>query len=153
MTDVSALTDAMNGHDAVVSCLGTDLSDEDFLARVTDALVPAMKANGVTRIIYLASAGIDQEIPGLAGKVVTFMLRKPLRDHRAAVDLWRNSSFDYTIVRPMQLTDGPRTSVYRVSVDGIPENGKQISRADVAQFMLNAAEDQLFIRQSIGLAY
>lgn len=153
VTDVSALTDAMNGHDAVVSCLGTDLSDEDFLARVTDALVPAMKANGVTRIIYLASAGIDQEIPGLAGKVVTFMLRKPLRDHRAAVDLWRNSSFDYTIVRPMQLTDGPRTSVYRVSVDGIPNNGKQISRADVAQFMLNAAEDQLFIRQSIGLAY
>jgi len=102
---------------------------------------------------FFWSAGIDQEIPGLAGKVVTFMLRKPLRDHRAAVDLWRNSSFDYTIVRPMQLTDGPRTSVYRVSVDGIPENGKQISRADVAQFMLNAAEDQLFIRQSIGLAY
>jgi len=91
----------------------------DFLARVTDALVPALKANAISRVVYLASAGIDKEIPGIAGTVVTFMLRKPLRDHRAAVDLWR----------------------------------KQISRADVAQFMLNAVEDQLFIRQSVGLAY
>lgn len=153
VTDSAALTDALAGHDAVISCLGTDLSDSDFLAHVTDALVPALKANDVTRVVYLASAGIDKEIPGLVGTVVTFMLRKPLRDHRAAVDLWRNSSFDYTIVRPMQLTDGPRTSVYRTSIDSIPDNGKQISRADVAQFMLNAVEDQLFVRQSVGLAY
>ncbi|TCI77085.1 NAD(P)-dependent oxidoreductase [Exiguobacterium sp. SH0S1] len=153
VTDSSALTDALKGHDAVISCLGTDLSDADFLASVTDALVPAMKANDVTRILYLASAGIDKEIPGIAGTVVTFMLRKPLRDHRAAVDLWRNSSFDYTIVRPMQLTDGPRTSVYRTDIDGIPADGKQISRADVAQFMLNTVEENSFVRQSIGLAY
>ncbi|TCI44304.1 MULTISPECIES: NAD(P)-dependent oxidoreductase [unclassified Exiguobacterium] len=153
VSDSSALTDALKGHDAVISCLGTDLSDADFLASVTDALVPAMKANDVTRILYLASAGIDKEIPGIAGTVVTFMLRKPLRDHRAAVDLWRNSSFDYTIVRPMQLTDGPRTSVYRTDIDGIPADGKQISRADVAQFMLNTVEENSFVRQSIGLAY
>ncbi|EPE63463.1 NAD dependent epimerase/dehydratase family protein [Exiguobacterium sp. S17] len=153
VTDSSALTDALKGHDAVISCLGTDLSDPDFLASVTDALVPAMKANDVTRILYLASAGIDKEIPGIAGTVVTFMLRKPLRDHRAAVDLWRNSSFDYTIVRPMQLTDGPRTSVYRTDIDGIPADGKQISRADVAQFMLNTVEENSFVRQSVGLAY
>ncbi|TCI60624.1 MULTISPECIES: NAD(P)-dependent oxidoreductase [Exiguobacterium] len=153
VSDSSALTDALKGHDAVISCLGTDLSDADFLASVTDALVPAMKANDVTRILYLASAGIDKEIPGIAGTVVTFMLRKPLRDHRAAVDLWRNSSFDYTIVRPMQLTDGPRTSVYRTDIDGIPADGKQISRADVAQFMLNTVEENSFVRQSVGLAY
>lgn len=153
VTDSSALADAIAGHDAVISCLGTDLSDPDFLASVTDALVPAMKANGVTRVLYLASAGIDKEIPGIAGVVATFMLRKPLRDHRAAVDLWRNSSFNYTIVRPMQLTDGPRTSMYRTSVDSIPDNGKQISRADVAQFMLNTVEEQSFVRQSVGLAY
>lgn len=153
VSDSSALTDALKGHDAVISCLGTDLSDPDFLASVTDALVPAMKANDVTRILYLASAGIDKEIPGIAGTVVTFMLRKPLRDHRAAVDLWRNSSFDYTIVRPMQLTDGPRTSVYRTDIDGIPADGKQISRADVAQFMLNTVEENSFVRQSVGLAY
>ncbi|WP_214891655.1 NAD(P)-binding oxidoreductase [Exiguobacterium sp. s142] len=153
VSDSSALTDALKGHDAVISCLGTDLSDPDFLASVTDALVPAMKANDVTRILYLASAGIDKEIPGIAGTVVTFMLRKPLRDHRAAVDLWRNSSFDYTIVRPMQLTNGPRTSVYRTDIDGIPADGKQISRADVAQFMLNTVEENSFVRQSVGLAY
>lgn len=153
VTDSLALTEALAGHDAVISCLGTDLNDPDFLASVTDALVPAMKANDVTRILYLASAGIDKEIPGLAGTVVTFMLRKPLRDHRAAVDLWRNSSFDYTIVRPMQLTDGPRTSVYRTDIGGIPADGKQISRADVAQFMLNTVEENSFVRQSIGLAY
>lgn len=153
LTDSAALTDAMTDHDVVVSCLGTDLSDPDFLAHVTDALIPAMKSNNITRIVYLASAGIDREIPGVAGTIVTFMLRKTLRAHRNAADLWRHSSFDYTIVRPMQLTDGPRTSVYRTSVDSVPTNGRQISRADVAQFMLNAIEEQHFIRQSVGLAY
>lgn len=151
--DVDALTEAMHGHDAVVSCLGTDLSDPDFLVSVTDKLVPAMKTNGISRVVYLASSGIDNEIPGLAGKAITFMLRKPLRDHRAAVDLWRNSSFDYTIVRPMQLTDGPRTSTYRTVIDEVPENGKHISRADVAQFMLHTIEEQEHVRESVGLAY
>lgn len=153
LLDVAGLTEAMRDHDAVISCLGTDLSDPDFLASVTDKLVPAMKENGIKRILYLASAGIDNEIPGLAGKAITFMLRKPLRDHRTAVDLWRNSSFEYTIVRPMQLTDGPRTSTYRTAIDDVPENGKQISRADVAQFMLHAVEEGEHVRQSVGLAY
>lgn len=153
LLDAAALETALVGHDAVISCLGTDLSDPDFLARVSDKLVPAMRATGVNRIVYLASAGIDHEIPGLTGKAITFMLRKPLRDHRAAVDLWRHSSFDYTIVRPMQLTDGPRTSVYRTALDGIPDDGRKISRADVAQFMLQTVEQGDFMRQSVALAY
>jgi len=153
LLDAAALETALVGHDAVISCLGTDLSDPDFLARVSDKLVPAMRATGVNRIVYLASAGIDHEIPGLTGKAITFMLRKPLRDHRAAVDLWRHSSFDYTIVRPMQLTDGPRTSVYRTALDGIPDDGRKISRADVAQFILQTVEQGDFMRQSVALAY
>lgn len=153
LLDAAALETALVGHDAVISCLGTDLSDPDFLARVSDQLVPAMRATGVNRIVYLASAGIDHEIPGLTGKAITFMLRKPLRDHRAAVDLWRHSSFDYTIVRPMQLTDGPRTSVYRTALDGIPDDGRKISRADVAQFILQTVEQGDFMRQSVALAY
>lgn len=153
LLNAAALETALVGHDAVISCLGTDLSDPDFLARVSDKLVPAMRATGVNRIVYLASAGIDHEIPGLTGKAITFMLRKPLRDHRAAVDLWRHSSFDYTIVRPMQLTDGPRTSVYRTALDGIPDDGRKISRADVAQFILQTVEQGDFMRQSVALAY
>ena len=153
LLDAAALETALVGHDAVISCLGTDLSDPDFLARVSDRLVPAMRATSVNRIVYLASAGIDHEIPGLTGKAITFMLRKPLRDHRAAVDLWRHSSFDYTIVRPMQLTDGPRTSVYRTALDGIPDDGRKISRADVAQFILQTVEQGDFMRQSVALAY
>lgn len=153
VTDTAALSEALKGHDAVISCLGTDLSDTDFLAKVTDALVPAMKANGIDRVIYLASAGIHGEIPGLSGKIVTLMLRKPLRDHRTAAELWSHSSFNYTIVRPMQLTDGPRTSVYRTSSDSVPAGGKHISRADVAHFMLQAVEENEFVRQSVGLAY
>lgn len=151
--NIAALTEAMEGHDAVISCLGTDLNDEDFLPNVVDKLVPAMKQNNIHRVIYMASAGIHHEIPGIIGKTITFMLRKTLREHRTAVELFTNSSFDYTIVRPMQLTDGPRTSDYRTSIDGIPTGGSRISRADVAQFMLRSVEENEHIRESVGLAY
>lgn len=153
LLDSNALSAAMEGHDAVISCLGTDLNEDDFLANVVDKLVPAMKANGINRVIYLASAGIDYELPGILGKAIAFMLRKTLREHRAAADLIKHSSFDYTIVRPMQLTDGPRTSEYRTSFDGVPDGGSRISRADVAQFMLHTVEEHEHIRQSVGLAY
>jgi uncharacterized protein YbjT (DUF2867 family) len=61
----------------------------------------------------------------------------------------QRSGLEWTIVRPPQLTDGKRTKSYRVRDGHLPPFGFFISRADVADFMLDTVAN----RSSIGKIY
>jgi putative NADH-flavin reductase len=53
----------------------------------------------------------------------------------------------------MGLTSGPLTTYYRIAEESIPENGRNISRADVAHFLLQAVENNRNIKKSLSLSY
>lgn len=59
---------------------------------------------------------------------------------------------DYTIVRPLGLTDRPFTGRYREAFTGVPDKGTSIPRADVAHFILKALRDDRYHGTSVGLA-
>lgn len=145
---------AIKGHNAVVSCLGSSqgMKKSTELQEMTKNMVIGMKDNHVDRIIYTASAGIDKEIPGLSGKLVMQMLKNALVDHRAAVDYIQSNGLNYTIVRPMGLTNHPFTGKYRESATSVPEKSRSISRADVAHFIIKALKDTNYNYKSIGIA-
>lgn len=149
--DVSA---AIAGHDAVVSCLGSDqgMKKSTALQDMVKNIVAGMQEHGVKRIVYTASAGVHKELPGVSGKLMMGMLKNALADHRAAVDLIESHGLAYTIVRPMGLTNGPFTGVYREAAAGVPEKSKTIPRADVAHFILKALNDAQYENTSIGIA-
>jgi uncharacterized protein YbjT (DUF2867 family) len=67
-------------------------------------------------------------------------------------DLIKGSGLDWTIARPGILTDNAMTGKYQVLVT--PETWRQgmISRADVAHFLVHAAEDGRHIRETPALA-
>ncbi len=54
--------------------------------------------------------------------------------------IFSQSALDWTMVRPPELTDKPYTGRYRVREGRLPVFGFTISRADVADFMIKAAE-------------
>lgn len=56
------------------------------------------------------------------------------------------SSLDWTIVRPPQLTDKLFTGTYRVRENHLPYFGFTISRADVADFMIKTVEERSLIQ-------
>ena len=145
---------AIAGHDAVVSCLGSSqgLKRSTELQEMTRNVVSGMLERGVKRIVCTASAGIDREIPGLSGKLIMYLLRHALADHRAAVGLIRESGLNYTIVRPLGLTNREFTGRYRESADGVPAKSMSIPRADVAHFILKALRDPRYHNASIGIA-
>lgn len=153
--DRVVVSDAINGHDAVVSCLGSDAgrAKSVFLTRMTDNIVEGMKNNDIKRIVYMSSAGIYKEIPGLTGKIVLYMLRNQLEDHKNATDIIINSNLDYTIARPMGLIDGPKTKAYRKTIVGVPKGGLEITREDVASFLLQSLTNNEHINETVGLAY
>lgn len=111
-----------------------------------------MREHQIERIIYTASAGIDQEIPGLFGKIVMRLLKNALIDHRNAVDYIKTNGLNYTIARPLGLTNGDLTGRYRESPVGVPDKAKSISRADVAHFIIKALSDEQYAYTSIAIA-
>jgi uncharacterized protein YbjT (DUF2867 family) len=57
----------------------------------------------------------------------------------------RNSKLDWVIVRPVILTDGPKTNAYRALVDPRGWTCGFISRADVADFLVKQIDDDAFL--------
>ena len=66
--------------------------------------------------------------------------------------LFQESGLDWTIVRPPELTGKPYTGKYRVREGHLPRFGFKISRADVADFMIKAAENHSSIGKIIGIS-
>ena len=60
----------------------------------------------------------------------------------------RNSKLDWVIVRPVLLTDGPKTNAYRVLVDPRGWTCGFISRADVADFLVKQIVDDAFLHKT-----
>lgn len=142
------------GQDAVVSCLGSSrgMKKSTELQEMTQCMVTGMKEHDVQRIVYTASAGIHKELPGLSGKLIMGLLKNTLADHKAAVDIIEAQGLNYTIVRPMGLTNGPLSGKYREVAAGVPDKSRSISRADVAHFILRALRDPHYDNASIGIS-
>ncbi|WP_277587207.1 NAD(P)-dependent oxidoreductase [Psychrobacillus antarcticus] len=152
--DKDMVKSAITGKDAVVSCLGSSsgMKKSTQLADMTKIVVDEMVANNVQRIIYIASAGIENEIPGMMGKIIMKMLGNVLSDHANAVNYIKKNSLTYTIARPMSLKDKAFTGIYKEAMMGVPSTGKSISRADVADFMYKALMNSEYENTSVGLS-
>lgn len=148
------VTAAIKGHDAVVSCLGSSqgMKKSTELQEMTKIIVTGMEKNGVKRIVYIASAGIHNELPGISGKLIMRVLKNTLIDHRVATECIKANGLVYTIVRPMGLTDRPFSGKYRESTTGLPKGSRSIPRADVADFILKALKDKKYENTSIGVS-
>lgn len=152
--NTAAVSAAIVGHDAVVSCLGSNqgMKPSTELQEMTKNIVIGMEEQSVKRIVYTASAGVHGELTGVSGKLIMKMLKNPLIDHREATDLIQKHGLTFTIVRPMGLTNGEFTGQYKEATTGVPEKAKSISRADVAHFIVKALTDVQYENASIGIS-
>lgn len=149
----------VEGTDAVLSALGqTKGSPKDLQTVATRHMVAAMKAHGVARIISLTGAGVrdPNDKPKLVDRVFGLLLavaaRDVLRDANAHADVLRGSGLAYTLVRGPRLTEGPRTGVYKVGYVG-KDSGTQMSRADIADFMLRQLTDDAWVYKAPMVSY
>lgn len=147
------VADAIIGHDAVISCLGssTGMKKSNELETMGKNIADGMEKAGVKRLVYCASAGVDGEIPGVMGKLMMKMLANPLADHRAALNYYRTKDITYTIARPMGLKDELLKTDYKEAVDTVPKGSSSIPRASVAHFMVKALDDTQYENKSVGL--
>lgn len=146
--DAAAVARAVAGADAVISGLGpVKGSPKDLLVTAQRHITTAMQTAGVRRYVLLTGAGVrdPQDQPKLIDKVFGFLLRLTaadvLKDSEDGVRLVQATALDWIVVRGPRLTDGPKTGRYRVGYVG-QNSGTQISRADLADFMLEQAVNE-----------
>ena len=155
--DREAVDVTVSGCDVVFSALGADgLGKTTLYSDGTANIIAAMKRSGATRLLAVSSAGVedDPNMNFLSRRVfLPLVLRNVLADMRAMERDIEASGLVYTIVRPGRLTDGPRTGLYRANDRFVPERGREISRADVADFMYRVVVDERTLRKTAALAY
>jgi putative NADH-flavin reductase len=64
-----------------------------------------------------------------------------------------NRDIDWICIRPSRLTNGQEKGHYRVELNHSPEGGWQISRADLADFILKQVLSDEYIHQKPAIAY
>jgi putative NADH-flavin reductase len=152
-TNAADVKRAVDGSDAVINALGhTKGSPDDILLRATESVIAAMHANGVDRLVVLSSPAVvdSADRPGFRYRAARVLLRVVIpavvRDHRAQARVIEESDLAWTIVRgPLVFTDGPRTGRYHAGPVG-HHSGLRISRADLAEFMLETSTNSDFVR-------
>lgn len=157
LLNAAELEEVVRGHDAVVSGFGPrppiSKADANLLREFGSALTDAMPRAGVKRVVVESVAFLfkDSIIPPahLLGRLLFPII---VADASAMERLFQEGGLDWTIVRPPQLTDKPRTGKYRVREGHLPPFGFKISRADVADFMINAVEDRSTIGKIVGIS-
>ena len=157
--DSAAVRGAVSGQDAVVSALGhAQGSPKDVQTRGTVNIVAAMEEYGVRRLVSLTGAGVRAEgdEPKFVDKVFALLLktlqRDVLEDAAEHVAVVRESGLEWVIVRGPRLTRGERKGRYRVGPVG-KNSGTQISRADLAEFMLDQITDDTHLRRMPVVSY
>ena len=150
--DETILRRALTGKEAVLSALGVgnSLKSSGLIAKAVGTLIPAMQATDVTRVIFLSAFGVGAtfvQSSSLQKVLYRFLLRNIYEDKAKGDAQLRHSTLDWTLVYPVILTNGPRTGNYKVG-EQLPMKGlPKVSRADVADFMLQQLIHPTFIRK------
>ena len=150
------------GHDAVIvtASAGGGISSfkkhPTYFSQGTALIIRAMKASGVRRLVVLSAIGVGEtkKISGwIAERFLFGMLFKlPYADHERQEQDTRASGLEWVIARPARLTDGPATKTYikRAGLERVPWSWV-ISRADVADFLVEAAVTDTWLGKGVQL--
>lgn len=150
--DPAAVRQAIDGGDAVLSALGQrGLRHVTVCADGMRAILPAMTALGVGRLIAVSGYGVADSRGNLYSAIAWTTIRAIMRDKEAMEELIRTSTADWTIVRPAILTSGSLTSAYQAGTDLRLTPASRISRADVAHLMLSALADQQSVHRALAI--
>lgn len=152
--DEGALSRALDGCDGAISSLGTGMSlfrKMTLLSTATRALVEAMGARGVRRLVCITGLGAgDSRGHGgfvLDNIVLPLFLRTIYEDKDRQEEVVRASDLDWVLVRPMVLNDKPATGQVRATTDLSGIHGGEIARGDVAKFVVEQLTSDEWLRR------
>jgi len=155
--DYKSVEKGIENQEVVICALGAGAKG-NVRAAGTKNIIRAMEKKGVKRLICQSTLGIGDSRGNLNffWKYIMFgmLLKQAYKDHEHQEKYVMESKLDWIIVRPAAFTDGLRTGSYRHGF-GPNEPGLtlKISRADVADFILQQVRNDTYLRKTAAQSY
>jgi putative NADH-flavin reductase len=157
---------AVTDCNAVISTLSTFPRSEGFFGKIKSPLdtmsvsikntVKAMKEKEIKRIVIMTALGVGdsaKDIPALFSFIIRISnIKYAYADHDLQEKVLENSNLDWTVVRPVGLTDRNDDLSILNNLKGVGKIKSRISRNAVAHFMLDCIEDSKFVKQKPGIS-
>lgn len=148
----------VRGTQAVFSTLGVSKTlqhDPEVIEGIKNIVLAIAEEEENLRFIYesvFLSGSKPHEFSFFTQKILRRIIRKEVEDHEVKEELIRKGLNNYTIVRPVRLTNEAFSGKFQhgtaiTSGEFLPS----IPRADVAHFMLQQATDKTYVNQAVRL--
>lgn len=152
---------AIENCQAVVSCLNISRKSdfpwsplrtpEDFLSMTMKALIKVCHDRGIKRLVFTSAWGVGDSRPFIPGWFAWLIdnsnLSAAYLEHERQEALVRNSGLDWTIVRPVGLTNSQKPNVAKVVLDHSRKPSLTISRKSTADFLVDILEHAKYIHK------
>jgi hypothetical protein len=152
-----AVSATIQSVDAVMSVLGPTHNQPEFvISKGTDHILNAMKQHNVQRLILSAGAGVRDPLdkPKLIdhffGLLLNLLSKNAVEDMKQVVDKVRHSDRDWIVVRVPRLNEQRAQGTLKVGYVG--DITSQLSRADMAAFMLKQLDDDTYVRKAPAIS-
>jgi putative NADH-flavin reductase len=141
----------VEGKDAVVSAIGhVRGSAADVQTVATKVLVEAMEQLSVRRFVTVTGTGVrtpGDRVPFLdrvGNSAISFVDPERIRDGKKHVEVLRESTADWTVIRVLKLQNG-NAAAFELSLHGPTK--LIVSRMETAQAMLRVLERNEYVRE------
>lgn len=154
LTDEDAIRGAVAGADAVVSALGPPVDPFVRGTPLTDGtrrIVAAMHEAGVRRLVALATVSVPdpRDRPRLLDRLVPIamglLIPGALREVQGISEVVATSDLDWTVARIFAPVDVPANHTVQAGFLGCDPVGVEMSRADIAHFLVDQIADERFV--------
>jgi putative NADH-flavin reductase len=153
--DLAYVKRAIEGCDAVISVLGVKIGNsKPIVSEGNDTIVKAMKELKVKRLITQSAFGARESwksLPFLYKIIHKLILGPVAQDKNRMEDIVSASDLDWTIIRPIRLTNGSLTGAYKAGKHVSFGMNPHVSRADVADFILRDIADDTYIHSAVTI--
>ena len=155
-----SLDEHLVNKDVVISAIGsTSLKKTTLYSEGIKNLINAIPKAQIRHAFFISASGL--EINPTHSLIVRFLTKYVLQTllRNMYADLWKMerivkaSAINWTIIRPPKLINSPAKTEYRTEVGQQVENGLEISRADVAHFIVNNLANDAIIKRTVEIAY
>ncbi len=158
-TNPDDVANAIKDTDAVILTLGVPrdtrvLKATTLFSDATHVLIAAMDEAGIKRLLTVTGFGAGDSKDKLSTPerlTQKAFLGRAYADKDLQEQLIRDSDLDWTIARPGILSNNRKSNAYKVLVEKETWRNGLINRADVADFLVTAAEDASHIHQTPAL--
>ncbi|MFF0086026.1 NAD(P)-binding oxidoreductase [Streptomyces canus] len=145
-SNIDDIRKAAQGSEAVISALNNSRASDNpwakpvsspmFMTDVTRDTLTVMGEQHIRRIVVTSTQGVGDDWarinPVFKALINASILKAAYDDHRGVDQLVRASDTDWTLARPVALSNKPAGAPLRTTKTGTDKPGTRISRADVA---------------------